>query len=86
MPLPTPPQPLKRGLFATSQKAPVYYEDVYGHLNSDEELEGGPQLCESDSESDDDNQPITSPKAPATSRNSQNTDTSPLVQELGRLK
>lgn len=51
-----PPSNRKPNMFSKSPNKPVYYEDLYGKLNSDEEFDRFPDDCDEESSSggDDD--------------------------------
>lgn len=47
----------KRGVF-NKYRQPEYYEDIYGEMNKDEKLEGRPDRCDTESESESDSEDI----------------------------
>ena len=52
MAFPSPPQPiLKLNMFTAPPGKPVYYEDLYGERNPDEEFDRFPDVCEEESSS-----------------------------------
>lgn len=52
MPYPTPPPTVRKGMF-TRTRQPEYYEDLYGERNAEEAFDRHPDICESESDSED---------------------------------